>query len=401
MSQIVHAHAPPPDTAYRISNVQLISLIIVVCLGFSSQILMPMWIGQIIDGYHISPPAAGRIASAEMFLVACTCVVVALLLRRLRRQRLALVGMLMLLVGNFLCIFLHTVGGVLLCRAVTGIGKGLLVAALFSIAGQTPRPTRTFALINAAYAGLSAAAFLAAPYFVGRFGAQGIFALMAALALLGVLWLPWLPQGRTSAAPKTQRRGFAISGTGIAVIAAFFLFWTAHEVIWTFAERLGVRVGLDLPTIGKVLAASALAAVAGPVLAHALDLKYGVLRPLVVAIVVVGTSGLALSQTHVGGVFVGCVLIFSILTLFATPYFQGLLSAADPLGRLAALSVATSTFGGSCGALLGSAVLAHGGYSTLGPVGCGIFAVVLSIVIVTLLRHTSELAPAPNPELSA
>lgn len=400
MSQIVHAHAPPPAAGFRISVVQLISLIIVVCMGFSSQILMPMWIGQIVDGYHISPPTAGRIASAEMFLVACTTVVVAVLLGRVRRQRLPLVGMLMLLVGNFLCIFLHTVDGVLICRGVTGIGKGLLVAALFSIAGQTLRPTRTFALINAAYAGVSAAAFLAAPYFVGRFGAQGIFALMAGLALIGLLWLPWLPQGRVSPVPA-QRYGFAISGTGIAVIAAFFLFWTAHEVIWTFAERLGVRVGLDLPTIGKVLAASALAAVAGPVLAHTLDLKYGVLRPLVFAIVVVGFSGLALSQTHVGGVYVASVLIFSILTLFATPYFQGLLSAADPLGRLAALSVATSTFGGSCGALLGSAVLTHGTYSTLGPVGGGIFVIVLAIVILTLLRHKSELAPTAAAEPSA
>lgn len=377
----------------QLSGAQMTSLVVAACMGFSSQILMPMWIGQVIDGYHTPAPIAARIASAEMFLVAATSVVVAMLLGRLPRARLPWLGMLLLVAGNFLCIYLDTSAGLLACRALTGIGKGLLVAALFSIAGQTVRPTKTFALLNGAYAAVSAAAFLAAPYFVARFGPRGIFALMTCLALVGVAFLPGLPRGAVPALSRA-RLTLRIPPAGLAVIAAFFFFWTAHEMVWTFAERLGVRIGLDLPAIGQVLAASALAAVAGPVLAHILELRHGVLRPLVAAIVIVALSAWAIAQTHSAALFIVAVLVLSILTLFATPYFQGLLATADPSGRLAALSVATSTAGGSFGALVGAQVLDLGGYGALGPAACAILAGVLWLVLVTRLGHTR--APAAS-----
>ena len=386
MSLEVEIPESPDLSRLRLSRVQMTSLVVAACMGFSSQILMPMWIGQVIDGYHTPAPVAGRIASAEMFLVAATSAVVATFLGRLPRARLPLLGMLLLVVGNFLCIFLDGPAGLLACRGLTGVGKGLLVAALFSIAGQTLRPTKTFALLNGAYAAVSAGAFLAAPYFVARFGPRGIFALMTCLALIGVAFLPGLPKAAAPALSRV-RLDLRIPPAGLAVLAAFFFFWTAHETVWTFGERLGVRIGLDLPTIGQVLAASALAAVGGPVLAHILELRHGVLRPLVAAIVIVGVSAWAISQTHSAPVFIMAVLVFSILTLFATPYFQGLLAIVDRSGRLAAMSIATSTAGGSFGALVGAQVLEVGGYGALGVAGCAILAGVLWLVLVTRPGH--------------
>jgi predicted MFS family arabinose efflux permease len=384
---IAHASALEPaktrESALHLSTPQMLALVIVACMGFSSQMLMPIWVGQVVDGYGLAPASAGKIASLEMFLVAGTSVVVSFLLGRVPRIGMTAAGLALLIVGNTLCVAFHSYTGLLLCRSMTGIGKGLLVAALFSLAGQTAHPTRSFSIINCGYAAVSTVAFLVAPYFVRWLGPPGIFYLTTGLSLIGACFVPLLPAQGIEASHTggmfRDARGARL--TGILILATFFLFSSTKDCLWVFVERLGGRTGLTLPEIGKILSATSLVAIAGPALAHVTETRFGVTRPMLIAIVVIAALGLAIATTGDSIVFIVSVPVFAALGLFITSYFQGLLGMADPSGGLAAMSLAVSTGGAAFGALVGSWVIAGVGYDGLGPVDMALFVAVFVMLL--------------------
>ena len=66
-------HAAPQTAAgnpLTVSAWQLTAMTIVVCTGFSSQMLVPIWIGQVIEKFTLSAHQAGTIASIEFMSVA-------------------------------------------------------------------------------------------------------------------------------------------------------------------------------------------------------------------------------------------------------------------------------------------------------------------------------------------
>jgi predicted MFS family arabinose efflux permease len=379
-------NAVPPHGALILSPMQMLALVVVACMGFSSQMLMPIWVGQIVDGYGIPAATAGKIASFEMFLVAATSALVSFLIGRVPRVGLTVAGMTLLVVGNSLCVAFHDVVGLTLCRAATGIGKGLMVAALFSLAGQTANPTRSFAIINAGYAAFSAIAFLSSPYFVHSLGPEGVFFLTTALSLIGVAFTPWLPRvGRDAAParlapPSLSRIAQSLRGhiAGVIILATFFVYSTAHDCLWVFVERLGAQLNIGLPAIGTVLSISALVAVAGPWIANIAESRFGVTRPLVGGVIAVAASGVAMAATGNVTVFEIMVPLFAALSMFTIPYFQGMLGLADSSGGLAAMSLAVSTGGAAFGALVGAWTIAGGGYPALAPVSLVLFVMVLA-----------------------
>jgi predicted MFS family arabinose efflux permease len=395
------ADAAPLDSrrlsehALILSPVQLLAIVVVACMGFSSQMLMPIWVGQVVDGYGLAPAMAGKIASLEMFLVAGTSVLVSFLLGRVPRIGMTAAGLGLLVVGNTLCVVFHSYAGLLLCRSMTGVGKGLLVAALFSLAGQTVNPTRSFAIINCGYAAISTLAFLVVSYFVRWFGPAGVFYLTTGLSLIGVAFVPFLPavgRERSSAAPILSNAG-AVRTTGLLILLTFFLFSTTKDCLWVFVERLGSRTGLTLPEIGRILSFTSAVAIAGPALAHVTESRFGAMKPLLLSIVVIAACGTVIASTGDSTVFMVLVPLFSALGLFATSYFQGLLGLADPSGVLAAMSLAVSTGGAAFGALVGSWVIAGIGYGGLAPVDLAIFVAVFAILVFTA---SGRMRPVPT-----
>jgi predicted MFS family arabinose efflux permease len=343
-----------PGAALKLSLPQLLAIVMVACMGFSSQMLMPIWVGQVVDGYGLTPESAGKIASLEMFLVAATSVLVSFLLGRVPRIGMTALGLGLLIVGNTLCVVFHSYLGLALCRSMTGVGKGLLVAALFSLAGQTANPTRTFALINCGYAGVSTLAFLVVSYFVRWMGPPGVFYLTTGLSVIGIAFVPWLPSAgmERSAADRDPRTIGNARLAGLLILATFFLFSSTKDCLWVFVERLGGRTGLSLEEIGRLLSITSLVAIAGPALAHVTEARFGTTKPLLISIVVIAACGFAIASTGNSTLFMVAVPVFAALGLFITSYFQGLLGLADPTGGLAAVSLAVSTGGAAFGALI-------------------------------------------------
>ncbi len=358
---------------------QLTAMTIVVCTGFSSQMVVPIWIGQVIDHFRVSAAVAGSIASLEFAAVALTSVITATLVGRAPGRLLCTVGTVLLMAGNLMCTFAATLAWLGAARLVCGVGKGLVIAIIFGMAGQSSNPTRSFAVLNAAYAAFSAAVFLVVPRVVIHFGMAGAFGSMVALSLLGLVFLPWVPEPRRAARGESWFRSLPLDVSGALAIAGLTLMWTAQGSIWAFSERIGVRDGLSLQSIGWVLSAGSILAIAGPLASRVLEIRRGALLPILGGLAVLAVVAILVCVSRSPVTYALAVPVISIAALFLMPYVQGVLSFVDPSGKLNAGSSAFMTLGGALGPLLGGVLIARGGFGTLAVCAGVLFMVVFGL----------------------
>lgn len=397
------ATAKPAQSAADFTPLQLISLIVVVCTGFSSQMVMPLWIGAVIDQHSISEKGAGLIASAEFGAVAIVSMAVAATISMLKTRPTAAIGVALLFAGNFLAAYADTVPMLTLARILTGCGKGIVVAIVFSLCAGTSRPTRTFAVINIAYALFATGFYLVMPGAIEWKGATGAFLVMSAVALIGASMLITFPTQRLQAAAVTAKWNAPVPIFGLIAIAMLILIWLAHAFVWTYLERLGIRSGMSVSDIAKVLSFGAVVTIAGPSIARLVDKRFGEAPPIIFAVVGLIICSQLIVNVSDAWVYTASVPIFQMLALFTTPYMMGILSTADPTGRLAALSSAAMTAGGSLGSLGGGLTVAALGYPGLAWISSAIFAVVIAGVmfIAPEIRRRAATAPAVAPPAAA
>ena len=381
----------PQETFTR---AQWTAILFVVCCGFSSQMVMPLWVGAIIEGLALTEDAAGRVGSVEFMAVAVVSVIVALNIRRCPTRPTVLVGVMLLVLGNFASAFATDEATLLLARLICGLGKGLVVAIVFGLVAGSARPTRAFATLNIVYALFATFFYLTVPYAIQWNGAAGAFTAMGGVAVAGAMFMPLFPTERLERSQMSGLRLTAIPRFGLLAFAGLVIVWTGHNVIWTFIERLGVNVGLDVSDVGQGLSIAALLTIGGPLLARILDVRFGIGPPLYAAITLKILAVLLLGFFATPAIYTVAVPAFLVLSLFITPYIMGTLSLADPDGRLAAASSAAMTAGSSLGALIGGMALSGAGYGGLSLVATGFFIlfIVIIMVVAPLTRRYSAAA---------
>ncbi len=376
--------APPPlsapvGAALRLTPLQLTAMVIVVCTGFSSQMVVPMWIGAVIDDLALSAKAAGSIAAVEFACVAIVSLIVAAIVHRVSVRRLSIAGLIVLTLANGLSALATTLDALILWRAFAGIGKGLVVAGIFALAARTERPTRTFAVLNVTYAGFSTLFFLIVPHAINAGGMAGAFLTMAAVGVVGAVFLPLIPSSHADMR-GAMAKGGKLTMAGGAVLLCLGLLWCAHNALWTFIERIGIELGLAVATIGAVLSLSSFITIGGPALARLVDTRFGLAPPILIAVGGKVVLALLIGFAVAAPIYLGATPLFQLLALFVVPYMQGLMAKVDPAGRLAAASSAAMTAGSALGAFIGGVTVDALGYPGLGVLSAILLFVVMLVV---------------------
>lgn len=364
---------------------QFIVMIFIVCTVFSSQMVIPLWIGAIIDDLSLSPDAAGTVASVEFGTVAIVSILMASRVHLLNPKLFVALGSLLLITGNIFAAFADSLNTMIASRAMAGCGKGIVVAVVFALCAGTVNPTRTFATLNTSYAVFAAGFYLLIPAAVEVRGAEGAFLVMAMVALAGLSLIFWFPtrDASSDAAPVVEAdyRIMDIPLYGFLALLALVFIWMSHGAVWTFLERLGGEVGLSVSEVGQILSLGAFVTIGGPLLARILDTRFGNVLPLLAAAFLMILCTIAIVHLSSAIAYTIAVPIFLVMALFSVPYIMGILSLADPSGRLSAASSAAMTAGGSLGALTGGVAISRLGYSGLGWVAIMILVMVIATVL--------------------
>lgn len=365
-------------------------LVFVTCTAFTSQMAVPLWIGAIIDSFGISAETAGLIAAVEFTTVAVASFAVAPRIHQFSVRMLCTIGLGLLITANASATLLDSVGPLLVCRAVAGLGKGLVISAAFGLAGRSVSPARSFALLNGGYALFSVLTFLVVPLAITASGAAGAFGSLCVATLVGACLLPWVPVGRSdaqqAAGPKVSTETSNIAG--FLALLALVLFVAGSAVVWTFIERLGVGIGLTVTEIGMILSGAAAISIAGPALAYFLDTRAGYKLPVLLGLGVKIVLAVVLGTVSSTVVFIFAAPLFNLSLLFAVPYLQALMSVADRKGRFAAAAGASMTLGAALGSYLGGVTVTRLGLHHVGTVSAAVLFIVVILALVAIRRLT-------------
>lgn len=375
--EAVRIHKPSGALSLR----QWIAVLATVCTAFASQMTMPLWIAASIHRLGISDEIAGRVGAAEFTAVALMSLAVGMSLERANIRKMMALGMTVLIVGNLLSA--AAPGALLLAlgRIACGLGKGMVVGVSFGLLAGTTNPTRSFAIINGGYACFAAGFYFCTPSVVAWGGSAGVFLMLAAAASAGASLLVWYPRERLQASQSAALPLRAIPAFGWVAALMLTLLAVGHSAVWTFIARLGEHHNLTHGQIGSTLSVAALLTVAGPALASILDVRHGFAMPLTAGVFLKAAIAAGLTYTASASGYFVLTPTFLLLNLFIIPYVMGMMSLADPVGRLAGSASAAQQGGNAAGALLGGILVTRVGYHGLALLVAVLFALVIVLVV--------------------
>jgi MFS family permease len=354
-----------PDPQGRTGSTKLlVTVLLTLVMASSGASLMPFVVGGLIDLRGLDLAATGLLGSAELAGMALMALGLATIVSRGRRRAWVLAGVGVAAFGHGISSIDLGYGMLLAARATAGFGEGILLAGGMAAAAGARDPTRLFAQVFVVEAVLFAVLIAAAPFVIGAFGAEGVFAALAILTLMIAPVAAWIPDAPAVAEPAvadsgpSPNRNLALLG-----ILALAIMAVGQMMIWVLSERLGVLAGLSAESIGVVIAISALTGIAGAAAAAALGTRLGHVPPVVIGLSAFVIAAVAMIQINQSPVYIGSILTFGLAYFFFLPYIMGALAALDRAGRWTATAGGVQTVAGAIGPLLSGLLVTVGWWS--------------------------------------
>jgi MFS family permease len=329
-------------------------------------LMLPLAIGALAKA-GMSASALGMVAFVELGLAAVAALLAGWTLRRTDPIDLCAFGSLLVAVGNGLsAIVSKDLVLLLICRAVVGVGTGLMYAGGLALVARLPRPERLYGFIGMAPCLSALVGFWLAPYLIQWWGgAGGIFIFQAVSGACTAVLLG--SRRRVIAGFVAQESSALLEATGHAgslpatkinlrayfgALLSYFLLALCDAAIWTFVAPIGESVGISLDRMGNVLIVAALVGCLGPLLAAKIGARFGLLPPIVIGqALMIGLSlGIVATHSRLGYMLMLYARVFAVL--FLQPLYQGMYARFDRLGRIVAASFGASEAGYSLGPLL-------------------------------------------------
>ena len=330
---------------------------------------MPLIIGTFVDSAGLSSLDAGFLASAEVAAMAAASLTAASLLGRLSPRSLALAGFLMVLVGNAITAEFRAVAEIASCRALAGLGGGMLYAAACATIARLGSSERRFAIAMVVQGLLAATLLALLPMAIGAQGTRGLFVTLSVLALAAAP--VFFSYSRTTEQqPATESAGqvdgFSVPCyVGVILMLPVALVATLEFSMWSHTERLGVRLGLSAQTIGFILSAGTAFGLLGGVLAAVLGTRYGRLLPLLTGFMLQMAASVVCIVAESPAVYTTAYFIWGAAIFFVIPFLFGTASTLDSQGRWAATASGMLLIGQMSGPMLSGWIVHLEGYGGL------------------------------------
>jgi predicted MFS family arabinose efflux permease len=352
-------------------------LVAAFTVAYTGENALPLLIGSLIDGFGLDAPGAGVLGSLELGGIAASSLLLAPLLDRTSRRRVAIRGALVACAGHALSALAGSYLAFALARLAAGLGEGAAIAAANSAAASARDPDRLFARATV-LGGVIAAGFLVAlPFALEPWGHPGGFGAILAISLLGLPFLSWLP---AISDPGATARGLpARKLLGFSALASIFLFSVAQAAIWAFSERIGIAVGLSRQEVGLALGATTVAGLAGGLLAALVGTCGGRMALLAAGLGANVGSTWMVAIAGSSELYLAGLLAWSLAFYFALPYLLGTAAALDRRGRWTAAAAGVSAVGVAIGPVSAGLVVGDSSYAALGGfvIACGLGAALL------------------------
>ncbi len=364
----------------------LLPTILVGVMGNSVIYLIPLLVGGMVTDRGFTEQQAGLLASIDLGGYALATALTAYLVGHLKWRRLAVGGLLLMVLANAGTTTLHAFDTFAAARFISGLGCGILAGLASVSLSHTENPERNFGLLLAAALLFGTAGLWGLPILTAKYGLNSAYWLLTSMALAAVLVAGRLPEAH---APRLEAGGNSGGVNWLlvgAVLISVTLFWAEQNAVYAYIERIGNAAGLDATFIGFSLGMANLTGFAGAALVAWLGTRAGRLLPLAVATALQLACLLALSGRLSSMVFIIALGTMSLAWNIVNPFQLGILSGVDPSGKSLALAATVTGIGLAAGPAMGSMAIASGGYGAILWLAAGLAVVSFALLVLPIRR---------------
>lgn len=379
----------------------LIAIIAAGCIGELTLFIGPLFVGSVIEAFAVGEGTVGIIFGIEIAVCAVTALVVANNLRRLPSRFTATSAVLLLIVGNLASFYVGSVGPLILFRVIAALGAGTLFALANALAANYPNPGRTFTILAIAVSLTAVTAFTLIPMFDAALGPRGLFVVSAMFGLVVLLTSAWLPPiavdlGETDRQSDTN----PMSRVNLFILLTVMLLCVGQNGLWSYVERIGVAMNLDIGVISNVLILNTLFAILGPIIASFAYRHFGLPKPIVFALIAQAIAAVLLVYATDLSNYVTTTVLLTVGVAVTMTLLKITMALVDRSGRVIANSTALMTIGCAIGPMASGVLLGLGGsYITIGWMAA-LAMMVCSLLVILSIGGLSPVGSQLNQHAS-
>lgn len=344
-------------------------------------IVQPGFVQGLVQYLGFDDRGAGYVASAEMFGLAATTILMTFVAHRVNWRTIIFWSLLVMFGANALCTLTSDLNAFVALRFIAGLGAGSLVSLSFAAIGLTRNPDRNFGLLIMWVLTYGAIVLWAMPAAYDLAGINGAIWFFALFPLSAIPFIRHLPvNGETATHVEADAIDMTLLMKGMALMA-MLAYFTAQGVVWAYLFLIGLAGGLGEQAVANGLMLSQFAGIAGALLAATIAHRVGRSLPLAIGILggalclyfLVGTFSFVVYATAVG--------IYNFLWNMTHPFLLGAMASFDRRGRVVVYAVAFQMVGLAVGPGLAASVIGDGDYVNVNGFGAALFIASLVFIL--------------------
>ena len=375
----------------------LIIALYMVLVGYGVLVGIPVISTAWVTKLGFTEVEVGRVAGMDLGGLAAGSVFTAWIIQKVNRRILVFFGIIIAVAANALCIRYVDYETVLYLRFISGFGSGIYTSVAVAVFGMSIRPALAYNLMLFSFAFSQALEMQVLP----QLSMNGIYTAFIVCFLITIPFLGWLqsyPVSKNSdeAHAQPQRKNKKLSLVPWICLFAIFLTYINIGAYWTYIELAALDANTNADLVGSTLVWASFCSLLGCFIATLLSNRFGLIRPLLIALITMATGVGLLSFGITEPKFLMSVFTFNLLWIFTDVYQMGSLANFDEGGRYSAYLPASQGLGQIVGPNLAASILSFNlGYESVFMMCWA--AAMLAMVIYWLLHRYLR---ATDPELA-
>lgn len=344
------------------STRSIASIIYLSVVGVCVFIVQPGFVQGLVETLGLPPEQAGYIASAEMWGLATTTILLNFFAARFDWQKLTFWFLVIAVLGNIASLGQKDPMTLGIFRTITGIGLGGMISLPFAMMGLTKSPDRNFGFIVTWVLIYGALGLFAMPLALNTIKLDGVITFFALFCAFGIFLIRHLPKRADDHVEQHQLTDHFSAKVKFSTLLAILIFNSAIGIVWAYLFLVGTNASITEQSVANVLTISQFLGVAGAFIAAILAARIGRFIPLSIAVIGCGTGISLLLGDMTYFIYSLAVYLFNFLWNIAQPYLLAVMASFADGGKMIVRGVALQMVGFAIGPYIGANLL-----STPGP----------------------------------
>ena len=366
-----------------------------VLVGYGVLVGIPVISTAWVTKLGFTEVEVGRVAGMDLGGLSAGAIVAAWVINRMNRRLIVFIGIFLAALANGLCLKYVDYDTVLWLRFLAGFGSGMYTAVAMAVFGTSIRPALAYNLMLFSFAFSQALEMRILPQ-LSMNGIYWVFIICFLLTLPFLGWIKSYPKPRTQDTESMTTNKNNSSKPLLAWVCLFAIFLTYINIgaYWTYIELAALDSNTNPELVSEVLVWASLCSLLGCLIATLLSNRFGLLRPLLIALFTMATGVGMLAFGINEPKFLMSVFTFNLLWIFTDVYQMGSLANFDHGGNYAAYLPAAQGLGQIVGPNIAASLLAINlGYSSV-FIMCWSAAMLAMLIYWILYRYLRNRYPS-------